>query len=90
MRDIVITGSTQLHSEKTNAQLIEMQMEIQKKDKQLQNKEEQIKKLEIKHKSILQRREYHKFEKGSCFYIIRVNDTDFKLGYEGIDVNMRL
>jgi len=90
VRDIVITGSTQFHSEKTNAQLIEMQMEIQKKDKQLQNKEEQIKKLEIKHKSILQRRDYYKFEKGSCFYIIRVNDTDFKLGYEGIDINIRL
>jgi hypothetical protein len=90
VRQIVITGDAHRDQIMTNAQLIEMQMEIQKKDKQLQNKEEQIKKLEIKHKSILQRREYHKFEKGSCFYIVRVNDTDFKLGYEGMDINMRL
>jgi hypothetical protein len=90
VRQIVTTGDAHRDQIMTNAQLIEMQMEIQKKDKQLQNKEEQIKKLEIKHKSILQRRDYYKFEKGSCFYIIRVNDTDFKLGYEGIDINIRL
>jgi len=35
-------------------------------------------------------RHNNKFEKGPCFYIVRINDTDFKLGYEGFDVNMRL
>lgn len=29
------------------------------------------------------------FEKGPCFYIIRMNNTDFRLGYEGFDVNIR-
>ena len=35
-------------------------------------------------------RRYNTFEKGPCFYIIRMNNTDFRLGYEGFDVNMRL
>jgi hypothetical protein len=33
---------------------------------------------------------YNTFEKGPCFYIIRMNNTDFRLGYEGFNVNMRL
>lgn len=82
VREIVITGETHIDTQITNDQLIALQREYQKVNTQ-------NKLLAAKHKSILQRREYYKFEKGPCFYIVRVNDNDFKLGYEGVDVNMR-
>jgi hypothetical protein len=83
VREIVITGEAQRDDEKTNEQLITLQMELQQKNAQL-------KKLENNHKILKKCREYHKLKKGPAFYILRPNSTDFKLGYEGVDINQRL
>jgi hypothetical protein len=83
IREIMITGHASRDVQKTNDQLITLQM-------QLQQKEDDFRKLQNKHKIILQRREYYKLERGKCFYIIQVNDTDFKIGFEGVDINERL
>jgi hypothetical protein len=84
VRELVTTGEAHRDQEKTSDQLIALQMELQKN-------QEELKKLKEKHKYLLQRRDYYKFEKGTCFYIVRMKeDTDFfKVGYEGTDVNMR-
>jgi len=81
VREIVITGSARLEP-KSDEELLKLQME-------LQLNQEKLKKLETNHKRLLQKREYHKFQKGPCFYIIRVNDKDLKIGYEGVDINER-
>jgi hypothetical protein len=83
VREIVITGETQRDEEKTNEQLITLQMELQQKNAQL-------KKLENNHKMLKRCREYHKLKKGPAFYIVRPNATDFKIGFEGVDINQRL
>lgn len=82
VREIVLTGSAQFEP-KSDQELLKLQVE-------LQTHQEKLKRLEMNHKRLLQKREYHKFQKGSCFYILRVNDTDLKIGYEGIDINERL
>lgn len=81
VREIVITGSARLEP-KSDEELLKLQME-------LQTNQEKLKKLEMNHKRLLKQREYHKFQKGPCFYIIRVNDKDLKIGYEGVDINER-
>jgi len=82
VREIVITGSANLEP-KSDEELLKLQVE-------LQTHQEKLKRLEMNHKRLLQKREYHKFQKGSCFYVLRVNDTDLKIGYEGVDINERL
>jgi hypothetical protein len=67
---------------KSHEELLKLQMEIQ-------NKDSRLKQLEINHRRILQKREYHKFQKGPCFYIIHVKDNHFKIGYDGVDINER-
>lgn len=80
-REIIMTGKTEIH-EKSHEELLRLQMELQK--------EQDIRKrLEMNHKKILQKREYHKFQKGACFYIIQVDNERFKIGYDGIDINER-
>jgi len=81
VREIIITGSARLEP-KSDDELLKLQME-------LQANQEKLKKLEMNHKRLLKQREYHKFQKGPCFYIIRVNDKDLKIGYEGVDINER-
>lgn len=63
VREIITTGKAEYDS-KPNDELIRLQLELQKE-------QDARKKLEMKHKRILQRREYHKFQKG---------DDKFKIG----------
>lgn len=81
IREIITTGKAEYDS-KPNDELIRLQLELQKE-------QDARKKLEINHKRVLQRREYHKFQKGACFYIIKVDDDKFKIGFDGIDINER-
>jgi hypothetical protein len=91
IRDIVITGKAELKNEKTNDELIRLQLDNQKKDGQIQQQNEKIQRLETTHKRLLKKREYHKFEKGPCFYIVQGSDNDrFKVGFDGVDINARL
>lgn len=53
----------------------------------IQNK---YKKLEDKHKKLLEKRQYHKFKKGPCFYIFSTSDDQHKIGFEGEIFNVRL
>ena len=47
------------------------------------------KQLEKKHNKLLYKRQYHKFHKGSAFYIISTSENEHKLGFEGIDIDQR-
>jgi hypothetical protein len=38
---------------------------------------------------LLQKRQYYNLEIGPAFYIIKVNYNDFKVGFEGVDINQR-
>ena len=79
MRELALTCTVTLGFEKTQQQLLELQTNY--------------KKLEDKHRKSLQKKQYHKFKKGSAFYII--SDLDgkslkFKPGFDGEDVFVRL
>jgi hypothetical protein len=56
---------------------------------ELQREQEERKRVETNHKRLLLKREYHKFGKGPCFYIIRAGEGVFKIGFDGVDVNER-
>lgn len=83
VREIMITGKVNTDIYKSNEELVNLQLALQKE-------QEEKKMLEIKHKSLLQKRQYHKFQKGSSFYIIKINDYDYKVGYEEVNINNRL
>ena len=83
VREIAITGTVKAGKELSNKQLLEFQNKI-KQDK------ENFKLLENKHKNILKKRQYHKFEKGPAFYIISAKDDNYKIGFDEIDINERL
>lgn len=77
--ELAITGTVTIGHEKTQQQLLA----LQKEHKQVKNELWKIK----------QKKHYHKFKKGSSFYII--SDLDgksmkFKPGFEGVDVFTRL
>lgn len=79
IRELSLTGSVQLGLEKTETQLITLQKEY--------------KKLEDKHRKLLQKKQYHKFKEGAAFYIISDLDgksVKFKPGFDGVDINFRL
>ena len=79
IRELALTGSVQLGLEKTETQLITLQKEY--------------KKLEDKHRKLLQKKQYHKFKEGAAFYIISDLDgksVKFKPGFDGVDINFRL
>ena len=55
--------------------------------------QKEYKKLEDKHRKLLQKKQYHKFKEGAAFYIISDLDgksVKFKPGFEGVDINFRL
>jgi len=81
VREILTTGHTSLDP-KSNEELILLQIELQRE-------QEQRKRIETNHKHLLQKREYHKFQKGPCFYIIRASDDALKIGFDGVDINER-
>jgi len=82
IRELFTTGTAHYNIQKSNEELTKLQIELEKvKDEK--------KKVEHKHKCLLQKRQYYKLEKGQSFYIIKVNDNDFKVGFEGVDINER-
>jgi hypothetical protein len=79
VRELALNGKVEIGNEKTNEQLFQLQNDY--------------KKLEIKHRSLLEKKNYYKFKKGECFYII--SDMDGKSiknkpGFEGVDIDVRL
>jgi len=72
VREIILTGSTNVQP-RTNEELLKLQME-------LQENQEKLKKLESNHKKLLHKREYHKFQTGSCFYILQADPEHYKIG----------
>lgn len=79
IRELALCGSVSIGKEKTSQQLLELQKDF--------------KKLEEKHRKLLQKKQYYKFKEGPTFYII--SDIDgksikFKPGFEGVDIDTRL
>jgi len=81
VREILTTGHTSFDP-KSNEELIRLQIELQRE-------QETRKRLETNHKRLLLKREYHKFKKGPCFYIIQAREDALKVGFDGIDINER-
>jgi hypothetical protein len=79
IRELALTGSVTIGKEKTSQQLFELQKDF--------------KKLEDKHRKLLQKKRYYKFKEGPAFYIISDMDgksVKFKPGFEGVDIDIRL
>jgi hypothetical protein len=79
VRELAITGTVTVGREKTSNELIELR--------------KNYKKLETNHRKLLEKKQYHKFNKGACFYIISDMDgksVKFKPGFEGVDIDVRL
>ena len=79
IRELALTGSVTIGKEKTSQQLFELQKDF--------------KKLEDKHRKLLQKKRYYKFKEGPAFYIISDIDgksVKFKPGFEGVDIDIRL
>jgi hypothetical protein len=86
VRELAITGSVSVGSDKNNKQLLE----LQKKNIEIK---EDYKKLENKHNKILKKRNYYKFKKGDSFYIISDIECGVlrnKPGVEGENIDNRL
>jgi hypothetical protein len=77
VREILTTGHASFDP-RSNEELIRLQRE-----------QEERKRVETNHKRLLLKREYHRFGKGPCFYIIRAGEGVFKIGFDGVDVNER-
>ncbi len=82
IRELAVTGSVQIGMEKNDKQILELQNALS--EQKLENKQ-----LEKKHNKLLYKRQYHKFHKGSAFYIISTSENEHKLGFEGIDIDQR-
>ena len=79
VRELALCGSVSIGKEKTSQQLLELQKDF--------------KKLEDKHRKLLQKKQYYKFKEGPAFYIISDIDgksVKFKPGFEGVDIDIRL
>ena len=79
IRQLALTGTVTIGKEKTSNELLE----LQKENKKLKNT----------HRKFLQKKNYHKFKKGACFYIISNIDSKsitFKPGFEGVDIDIRM
>ena len=79
VRELALCGSVSIGKEKTSQQLLELQKDF--------------KKLEDKHRKLLQKKQYYKFKEGPAFYIISDIDgksVKFKPGFEGVDIDTRL
>ena len=82
IRELAVTGSVQIGMEKNDKQILELQ-------NALSEQKSENKQLEKKHNKLLYKRQYHKFHKGSAFYIISTSENEHKLGFEGIDIDQR-
>ena len=86
MRELHLTGTVTLGQEKTNEQLIAIQIQLVKE-------RAARKAIENKHRNILHRRSYHKFKKGNALYVISDPDSKsqkFKIGIDDVNINVRL
>ena len=86
IRELALTGSVILGNEKTCKQLLQLQIDIKKL-------KDDNKKIEDKHRKLLQKKDYHKFKKGSVFYIISDMDgksLKFKVGFDSKSCDLRL
>ena len=86
IRELCITGKVIVGEEKKSEELLELQRE-------LLNTKKEMKKLENKHTNLLEKRQYHKYKKGSGFYIITDMESNViavKPGIDKVDVNVRL
>ena len=95
VREIFITGTvTDLYQVKTDKELedlekTQMQIKINELENKNQETEKKYKELENNHKKVLYKRQYYKFHKGACFYVVQ-NEKEYKAGFDGIDINERL
>lgn len=79
VRELALTGSVSLREERSSDELLRLQKDYMK--------------LEKNHSKLLERRQYHKFKSGAVFYIIsdiESNCVKYKPGFEGVDINVRL
>jgi hypothetical protein len=79
VRELALTGRVEIGKEKPSNELIELQKDY--------------KKLEVAHRKLLEKKNYYKFKKGECFYIISDMDGKSiknKAGFEGVDIHVRL
>ena len=79
VRELALTGSVSLREEKTSTELLRLQKDYMK--------------LEKNHSKLLEKRQYHKFKSGAVFYIISDIESKcvkYKPGFEGVDINVRL
>jgi hypothetical protein len=82
IRELAVTGSVINGMEKNNEQILSLQNALVEQQKEIEI-------LEKKHTKILYKRQYHKFNKGPAFYIVKISENEFKLGFEGVDIDER-
>jgi hypothetical protein len=82
VKQLAVCGTVTIGNEYSNNQIIELQNKIRER-------EIYIRELDKKHNSILLKRQYYKFNKGPAFYIIEINNNQYKIGFEGENVNIR-
>lgn len=86
VRELAVTGSVKVGKEQSRDKLIQL-------TNQLQDEQKHRKMIENKHKNMLYRRSFHKFMKGSAFYVISDSEgsvTKYKVGIDDVDINVRL
>ena len=99
VREIALTGKVEQGKEKTNEELLKLQQDLLLKDeviKSIVSEKDIIKKnyshLERIHDNLKRTRNYHKFKKGKCCYILHDpwrTDSYYKVG-ETLDIDQRL
>ena len=90
---LATVGYVKLGEEKTHEELLQLQRENKQLKLDIQHTKESHKRLETTHKSMLRKRQYHKFKKGPVFYIISDIDQKsrkYKVGIDDVDINVRL
>ena len=85
IRELYLSGTVQLGHERSSEKLLELQRE-------LKLQEDKRRDVEKKYKMMLKKKNHHKFESGSCFYIISNPDDTTKSFKVGItdNINNRL
>jgi hypothetical protein len=79
IRELSVTGSVHLGYEKTGQQILDLQHKLRTSQE--------------KYEKSLERRHYHKFKKGPCFYIVSDIDSKsvkYKVGIDDDNINARL
>lgn len=90
IRQLAITGSVSIYDEKTNEELLEIQKQLIEEKEKNKLLEDENKDVKTKLKKILKKRSYYKFNEGPAFYIFSTKENEYKVGFEGVDINTRL